>query len=175
MTEEEMWRAASESDAAFDGAFFYAVQSTGVFCRPSCKSRGPNRENVLFYKTAADAHAAGFRPCKRCRPDIPGYAPAREIAEAAKAALEAGQNPAVPGVSPRRLSAVFKKTYGATLSACAGERRLAEARRLLVETDVPVVDVADAVGFRALSAFYRFFKRGTGQAPAAYRREHRKK
>ncbi len=170
-----MWRAASQSDAAFDGAFFYAVKSTGVFCRPSCPSRVPNRENVLFYKTAADAGGAGFRPCKRCRPDIPGYAPVRAIAEAARAALEAGQSPAVPGVSPRRLSAVFKQTYGATLSACAGERRLAAAKRLLAETDVPVLEVADAVGFRALSAFYLFFKRGTGQTPAAYRREHRKK
>jgi AraC family transcriptional regulator of adaptative response / methylphosphotriester-DNA alkyltransferase methyltransferase len=175
MTEEEMWRAASQSDAAFDGAFFYAVRSTGVFCRPSCKSRVPDRKNVLFFETAADARGAGFRSCKRCRPDIPGYAPAREIAEAAKAALEAGQSPAVPGVSPRRLSAAFRETYGATISSRAGEKRLAEAKRLLAETDVPVVDAADAVGFRALSAFYRFFKRGTGETPAAYRREHRKK
>lgn len=170
-----MWRASSESDAAFDGAFFYAVRSTGVFCRPSCKSRVPMRENVLFFQTADAARAAGFRPCKRCRPDLPTYQPIREIAEEAKAALDAGRGLDALGVSPRRLSGIFKHAYGATISAYAGELRLKEAKRLLAETDMPIVDVADAVGFGALSAFYRFFKRGAGQTPAAYRREHRKK
>ncbi len=175
MTEEEMWRAASESDASFDGAFFYAVRSTGVFCRPSCKSRPPNRENVLFFRTAGEARDAGFRPCKRCRPDLPDYRPVRDIAEATKKALDEGRSLSSLGVSPRRLSAVFREAYGMTVSAYAGGLRLAEAKRRLAETDEKIVDVADALGFHALSAFYLFFKTGVGRTPAAYRREHRPK
>lgn len=175
MTRDEMWRAASESDAAFDGAFFYAVQSTGIFCRPSCKSRVPRKENVLFFGTEGEARAAGFRPCKRCRPDLADYAPIREIAEKAKAALDGGRGLDVLGISSRRLSAIFKDAYGVTPAAYARELRLSQAKRLLAETDAPIVDVAAAVGFGALSAFYRFFKDGAGQSPAAYRREHRQK
>src|SRR5437660_2201478 len=66
---EECWKALTGRDARADGAFFYAVRSTGVYCRPSCASRLPRRENVAFYETTAAAEAGGFRPCKRCRPN----------------------------------------------------------------------------------------------------------
>ena len=170
-----MWRGLSGGDASLDGVFFYAVRTTGVFCRPSCKSRPPNRENVLFFQTADEARAAGFRPCKRCRPDLPDYRPVRDIAEAAKAALDEGKSLDTLGVSPRRLSAIFREAYGVTVSAYAGELRLGEAKRLLAQTDEKIVDIADALDFGALSAFYRFFKKGAGKTPAAYRREHRPK
>ncbi len=81
MTQDEMWLAVSQNDASADGLFFYAVSSTGVFCRPSCKSRRPKRENVRYFKTAEQAMAAGFRPCKRCRSDLADYRPVRDIAE----------------------------------------------------------------------------------------------
>ena len=70
MMREEMWKAVSENDPSYDGILFYAVKSTGIYCRPSCKSKIPKRENVCFFDTAEKARAAGFRPCKRCRSDL---------------------------------------------------------------------------------------------------------
>ena len=68
LTDNEMWKAVTSCDAALDEQFFYAVKTTGIYCRPSCKSRAPLRENVLYFETGEDACHAGFRPCKRCRP-----------------------------------------------------------------------------------------------------------
>src|SRR5437016_1559741 len=70
--EDERWDAVRQRDHAADGAFFYSVATTGVYCRPSCAARLPRRENVQFHATCADAEHAGFRPCKRCRPNEPG-------------------------------------------------------------------------------------------------------
>ena len=73
ITADPRWARVLARDAAADGSFFYAVSTTGVFCRPSCGARTPRPEHVRFYPTAADAEAAGYRPCKRCRPDaVPG-------------------------------------------------------------------------------------------------------
>ncbi len=171
--EEAMWRAASESDSAFDGAFVYGVRTTGIFCRPSCASRVPNLENVLFFKSADEARAAGFRPCKRCRPDLTAYQPMRDTAAAAKAAIDAGEDVKALGVSPRRLSTIFREAYGITISGYVSRLRLAKAKRLLVETNRKIVEIAGDVGFDSLSAFYRFFRSGAGTTPATYRRENR--
>src|ERR671935_2413103 len=78
------WRAVQRRDRAADGTFYYSVRTTGVYCRPSCAARLPRRENVAFYATCADAEAAGFRPCKRCRPNELGLE-ARRAAAVAKA------------------------------------------------------------------------------------------
>ena len=79
-TDEARWQAVSSRQASADGSFVYAVATTGVYCRPSCAARAARRENVSFHRTPADAEAAGFRPCKRCRPD--GRSPAELRAEA---------------------------------------------------------------------------------------------
>lgn len=63
------WNAVKNSDPSYDGVFFYAVTTTNIFCRPSCKSRLPKREHVMFFRTKEEAKSKGFRPCKRCRPD----------------------------------------------------------------------------------------------------------
>src|SRR3984957_15622146 len=84
--DEERWRAVSRRDPAFDGKFLFAVRTTGVYCRPSCASRPAKRENVTFFETGAQAEKAGYRACKRCRPDKPG-APDPQI-EAVKRACE---------------------------------------------------------------------------------------
>ena len=88
MTEDEMYEAVISNDGNYDGLFFYAVKSTGIFCRPSCKSKKPLRENVRFFKNAAEARAAGFRPCKRCRSDLLSYRPMEEIAGLVKRHLD---------------------------------------------------------------------------------------
>lgn len=68
---EHLWKAIVNGDLSYDGRFFYGVNTTGVFCRPSCNSRKPKREHVRIFSTIREAMAAGFRPCKRCRPDLP--------------------------------------------------------------------------------------------------------
>src|SRR3979411_1691071 len=73
-TDDERWEAVERRDRAADGAFFYAVSTTGVYCRPSCAARLPRRENVSFHASPAAAEKAGFRPCRRCRPDQPALA-----------------------------------------------------------------------------------------------------
>jgi len=180
MAEEEMWKAVCENDASYDGIFFYAVRSTGIYCRPSCRSKKPRRENVCFFDTGEQARAAGFRPCKRCRSDLLDYQPIKEIAEKAKRLLddsfrkrsELDRELRQLGVSQRRMAEIFKDEYGLTLSEYVGNLRLAEARRLLSDTNDGIMDIAYSIGFGGLSSFYRFFKNGTGLSPAAYRKEH---
>ncbi|MCL6516648.1 Ada metal-binding domain-containing protein [Alicyclobacillus sp.] len=67
---EDLWHAIVNCDVAYDGRFYYGVVSTGVFCRPSCRSKTPKREHVRIFLTTGEARAAGFRPCKRCKPDL---------------------------------------------------------------------------------------------------------
>ncbi len=180
MTPEEMWKAVSENDASCDGLFFYAVKSTGIYCRPSCKSKAPKRENVCFFDTAEGAGAAGFRPCKRCRSDLSEYQPIREIADKAKQLLDDSFSRSCEwnrelrqlGVSKRRMAEIFKEEYGVTLSEYVGSLRLKEAKRLLSETGEEIIDIAYSTGFGGVSSFYRFFKNETGLSPAAYRKEH---
>jgi len=176
-----MWKALSENDASYDGIFFYAVKSTGIYCRPSCKSKKPKRENICFFDTAEQALAAGFRPCKRCRSDLLHYQPVKEIAEKAKRLLEdsfrrgweLNQELRQIGVSQRRMVEIFKDEYGVTLFEYMSSLRLEEAKRLLSDTQDEIIDIAYSVGFGGVSSFYRFFKNDAGLSPGAYRKEHR--
>ncbi|WP_077610308.1 bifunctional transcriptional activator/DNA repair enzyme AdaA [Clostridium sp. Marseille-P2415] len=181
MTEEEMWREVIENDESYDGIFFYAVKSTGIYCRPSCRSKRPKQENICFFETAKEARDAGFCPCKRCRSDLFDYQPMKEIAEKAKQLLEQSFHKRLEldrklkdmGISLRRMAEIFKEEYGITLFEYVGRLRLAEAKRLLSDTDDGIIDVAYSAGFNGVSSFYRFFKNRTGMSPARYRKEHR--
>lgn len=165
-----------------DGAFVYAVRSTGVFCRPSCKSKTPNRARVCFFHTAAQAQAAGFRPCKRCRPELSAYRPDLEIAEKAKAAIDGGFGDAAGlrlalgglGLTRRRLDEIFRLRYGTGMTAYTARRRMERARALLELSALNVDQVAEAAGFGSLSAFYRAFRAHAGVPPARFRRMHAK-
>lgn len=178
MTEQEMWEAVVQSDPSYDGVFFYAVKTTGIYCRPSCKSKPPKRENICFFRTAEEARAAGFRPCKRCRSDLLDYQPMKEIAEIVKAKIDRAfaeqikydQDLRGIGLSSRRAVDVFKAEYGVTPKAYTDSLRLKEAQRLLADTDTKVIDIAYRVGFGSLAAFYGFFKRETGKTPSEYRK-----
>lgn len=182
VTKDEMWKAVSENDKSYDGLFFYAVKSTGIYCRPSCKSKLPKRDNVSFFKTAVEACEAGFRPCKRCRSDLMDYQPMKEIAQKTKKLLdkmfhersELNEELRKVGVTQHRMVEIFKEQYGMTLNEYVNGLRLKEAKRLLTETDDEVIDIAYSVGFSSLSAFYRFFKKETNQAPSKFRKEVRK-
>ena len=79
-----MWQAVAAGDELYDGRFYYGVKTTKIFCRPSCSSNLPKRENVVYFNSSAEAEDAGYRPCKRCRPEVSGvYSPEQELLEAA--------------------------------------------------------------------------------------------
>jgi AraC family transcriptional regulator of adaptative response/methylated-DNA-[protein]-cysteine methyltransferase len=176
---ETMWEAVVTSDASCDGRFFYAVRSTGVVCRPSCPSRKPRRDNTAFFLELAEALDQGFRPCKRCRPDLgPCYDPRRETVEEARRILlsrydEPGLLRALPGLlglTRMHLDRLFKSVMGLTTSTFLSALRVEKARELMAAgTDAETLDVALSVGFRSLSCFYAAFREISGQPPRQFR------
>jgi AraC family transcriptional regulator of adaptative response / methylphosphotriester-DNA alkyltransferase methyltransferase len=176
-SDDKKWDAVVRCDQSADGEFFYAVKTVGVYCRPSCKSRTPLRKNVLFFKSAAEAKQAGFRPCKRCRPDLLDYAPALEIAERTKRLIDGywdsrkqiDREMRELGVSASQLSRIFRAAYGMTPGEYLSQVRVRHAKQMLQDEANAIIDVAYEVGFESLSAFYRFFKKHAGVTPREYR------
>jgi AraC family transcriptional regulator of adaptative response / methylphosphotriester-DNA alkyltransferase methyltransferase len=178
MTDQEKWEAVVRADADADGAFFYAVRSTGIFCRPSCRSKKPSPENVRYFDRAEDALSAGFRPCKRCRPDLETYLPDREVTQRAKAAIrehlsdkkKASEALSKLGLTRHRLDQVFKAQEGVSPAEYLNRLRLDAAAGALRETDRSTLDIAQSLGFESPSAFADFFKKRAGVLPGAYRK-----
>lgn len=182
LTEQEKWRAVRASDKRYDGVFLYGVTSTGIFCRPSCPSKKPKRNTVRFFADADEALRLGFRPCKRCRPDLPEYDPAKAFTTQMKRAMEDSlddpdalarfmREEAVDGP---RCSRVFRKVEGSTPKGYMAALRVERAKKLLRETDCPVLDVALRCGFGSSSHFYRTFREHAAATPGAYRARHGK-
>ncbi len=179
MTEREKWDAVEHSSAEADGAFYYAVKSTGIFCRPSCRSRKPSPGNVQFFDRAEDAVRAGYRPCKRCRPDLALYTPDLDVVERAKAAL--AQN--LPdkrlafgalsalGLTRHRLDQVFRAQTGVSPAEYFNRLRLDEAVKALLESDQSALEIAHSLGFESPSAFAAFFKKREGVTPSDFRKQ----
>ncbi len=174
MDEREKWRAVEECDAEYDGKFFYAVKSTGVYCRPSCKSKTPRPENVRYFATRAEAEAAGFRPCKRCRPDLAEYDPDAETAERARELIElhfadAGElRDALAGIglSRAQLTRIFERRFDMPIKQYADRVRLERAKALL-DAGSSVTDAASAVGMGS-AALAAFFRKHSGMPPSEY-------
>lgn len=162
---EDRYRAVDARDARFDGQFFMAVSSTGIYCRPSCPARTPKRKNVSFYLTSAAAHTAGYRACKRCLPEATPGSPEwnvrrdlaartmRLIADGLVDREGADGLAARLGYTPRHLRRILTEELGAGPMALARARRAQTARSLLVGTDLPVTDVAFASGFGSIRQF----------------------
>lgn len=173
---EDHWKAIVHCDSSYDGQFFYAVKTTGIFCRPSCKSRNPNRDNVLVFMTVDAAVEAGFRACKRCRPDQL-RCPAEELVDKTKAYIEEHFNESLTlggiakalHVNQYHLHHIFRRTAGFTPVEYLLQRRLAKARQLLERTDMNVTEVAVSVGFVNVAHFSTVFRKQLGQSPSAYR------
>ncbi len=177
---EARWRAVKARDASADGRFYYAVASTGVFCRPSCAARLPRRENVSFYASAAEAAAAGFRPCKRCKPEQAPAAErrAQQVAELCRfidaSLAEAGAVPSLQelaehaGQSPHHLHRAFKSVTGLTPRAYAAAQR---ARRLRaeLESDASVTSASYRAGFGSSSRLHSASRQRLGMTPSRYR------
>ncbi len=182
ITDDEKWQAVKDNDKKFDNTFFYAVKSTRIFCKPSCRSKLPKRENVLYFETIESAQEAGYRSCKRCRSELLAYEPKRIIAKQVKAIFDnhfRESNMVADALqelnlSQRRINDLFKAEYGLSPKIYIGNLRLEEAKRLLIETDDDILNIAYCVGFKSLSVFYSFFKEQTGITPKNYRKENKK-
>jgi AraC family transcriptional regulator of adaptative response / methylphosphotriester-DNA alkyltransferase methyltransferase len=173
-----LWKAIVNCEPTFDGQYVYAVTTTGIFCRPSCRSRTPKPENVRIFRSPAEALAAGFRPCKRCRPDEQPHGPEAALVEHAKAIIEQRYpEPLTLGtlakellVSPYHLHRIFKRWTGITPAKYILHKRLQAAEAALrTDSSNSVTEVALAVGFRSTSHFTAVFRKATGYTPTEYR------
>jgi len=182
LTPELCYRALRTRDPRFDGRFFVAVRSTGVFCRPICPARTPRQENCWFVPSAAAAREAGYRPCLRCRPEAAPGSPAwtgtsATVARALRlieaGALDEGGVDGLAsrlGVGARHLRRLFARQLGASPRAVAQTRRLLLAKKLIDETGLAPIDVATAAGFSSIRRFNDAVRRAYGRSPRALRR-----
>ncbi|HEY3420295.1 MAG TPA: Ada metal-binding domain-containing protein [Methanomassiliicoccales archaeon] len=175
--EQQRWDAVQKGDAVFDGVFFYGVRTTGVYCRPSCRSKIPLRKNVEFFDSAEKAEERGFRPCKRCKPDLSGqdrdnstidqlkkvcdrYFDDRERLSAELERLDVHQN---------RVARQFHREYHTTPSKYINELRVSKAERLLQGSDKSMLQIASECGFGSVSSFYASYKAKYGRTPSESR------
>ncbi|HEY1561766.1 MAG TPA: AlkA N-terminal domain-containing protein [Caulobacteraceae bacterium] len=175
-------RAILARDARFDGRFFTAVLTTGIYCRPVCPARPPKAENCRYYPSAAAAQAAGFRPCLRCRPETaPGlgaWRGASNTVSRAVSLIEAGalddgdvENLADRlGVGERHLRRLFLKHLGASPISVAQTRRIHIAKQLIHETTLPMTEIALAAGFGSVRRFNETMLALFGRPPTELRR-----
>jgi AraC family transcriptional regulator of adaptative response/methylated-DNA-[protein]-cysteine methyltransferase len=175
--DEARWDAVVRRDTEHDGEFFYSVRTTGVYCRPSCASRPARRENVAFHATAAEAEAAGFRPCKRCRPsEAPLSARYADMVAAACRTIEAAETPpslaqlARPtGLSPHHFHRIFRAVAGVTPRAYADAHRAGRVREGLGRAASVTEAIYDA-GFNSGGRFYERSAEVLGMTPTRFRR-----
>ncbi|QTD41054.1 bifunctional transcriptional activator/DNA repair enzyme AdaA [Sporosarcina sp. Te-1] len=182
LSKEMMWKATASCDATYDGVFFYAVKTTGIYCRPSCKSRIPNDKNVTFFWSADDAQRAGYRPCKRCRPDLrfPKYDPLAFILEDTiqliktcyKQNISSHDIASNVGVSRFHLNRIFKDRMGCTPRMYMERIRINKAKELLLTTEYNSTQIGYQIGYQSISSFYNAFKRNTGFSPSQFRAIH---
>ncbi|MEM7801294.1 MAG: AlkA N-terminal domain-containing protein [Chloroflexota bacterium] len=171
-----------EKDARYDGHFYRAILTTGIFCRPICPSRPARAENMLFFTTAAAAAEAGFRPCLRCRPesapDRPeGVGVSRLVKQALRLITQdvAGKDLAKRlYVSPRQLRRRFVQELGAPPSAIIQTRKLLFAKKLLDETKLPMTDVAYCAGYTSVRRFNAAIRQTYNRTPTDIRNSRRK-
>lgn len=176
------YEAMRSHDARFDGRFFTAVSSTGIYCRPVCRVKAPKRENCTFYPTAAEAEAAGYRPCLRCRPELaPGLTPIEASSRiAGLAALRIEESGLEDeslemlaqglGISSRHLRRVFQDAYGVSPVEYLMTHRLLTAKTLLADTLLPVTEIAMISGFGSLRRFNALFKEQYALTPSDLRK-----
>lgn len=174
--DDQRWAAVLARDAAADGTFFYSVRTTGVYCRPSCASRRANPANVRFHATAADAEAAGFRPCRRCRPDAASSLQERAaiVTRACRAIESADHVPslaelaAAAGLSPWHFHRVFRDVTGLTPRRYAAARRSARVQGAL-RRSTTVTEAIYEAGFQSSARFYAMSNQALGMTPRDYR------
>ncbi|MGX2041351.1 bifunctional DNA-binding transcriptional regulator/O6-methylguanine-DNA methyltransferase Ada [Methylocaldum sp. MU1018] len=170
------WAAVLARDPAADGRFVYSVKTTGVYCRPSCPSRRPNRKNVRFHDSRAEAERAGFRPCRRCRPDEPPLAEqqAAVVTAICRQLETADEIPSLAelasrvGLSSYHFHRIFKSVTGLTPKAYAAAHRAGRLRSELERSGSVTEAIYDA-GYNSSGRFYEESQRVLGMTPSRYR------
>jgi len=177
------YTALKSRDARFDGRFFAAVTTTGVYCRPVCPARKPLKHHIRFYPCAAAAEEDGFRPCLRCRPETAPGSPAwagtsttvtRAVRLISEGCLDGDGVNALAlklGIGERQLRRLFQQYLGVTPLAVAQTRRLHFAKQLIDETKLSITDVVFASGFSSIRRFNSAFKDAFGVSPSSSRNE----
>ncbi len=176
--DDRKWDAIVRCDPIFDGRFIYAVKTTGIACRPSCKSKTPQRANVEIFPHYAAAATRGYRPCKRCRPELAIYQPDAELLSQVKTLFERYYDDREQlaaarkqlNVSQNQLIRLFRRGFQMTPVEFLNQLRVAKAAQLLQNTDQNVLEIALTCGFGSLAAFYACFKKLRGVAPGTLRR-----
>jgi len=179
-------RARLARDSRFDGEFFVAVRTTGIYCRPICPARPPAEKNVQYYKEAAQAAEEGFRPCLRCRPESAPHSPAwqgssttvqRALDLIRAGALNTGSLEDLAnrlGVGERYLRKLFQREIGVSPLAVAQNQRLLFAKKLLMETGMPITEVAFAAGFGSVRRFNSAVRNSLGFTPGELRAKRKR-
>lgn len=177
LDEDDRWWAIMNRNADADGAFVYAVTTTGVYCRPTCPARRALRENIAFYPTCQDAESAGFRPCKRCRPTekAPQEQYADIVTRACRSIEEAEEAPSLDelaasvGMSRYYFHRLFKARTGVTPKKYAAAHRANQVRRELIERKT-VTEAIYGAGFNSSSRFYESSNKTLGMTPKIFRK-----
>lgn len=176
---QEYWKAIVENDSSYDDRFYYGVKTTRIFCRPSCKSRVPNRENVRIFQDAEQALAEKYQPCKRCKPDglrMPDKEWVQQITEWIdqhyNESLTLQRLADMCHGSPYHLQRTFKRVKGFTPVEYIQQVRISEAMHSLTTSNQPVTEIGIAVGLANTPYFITLFKKKTGFTPAEYRKIH---
>lgn len=175
-TDAEKWQAVKARDKTADGRFYYSVATTGIYCRPACGARLPRRENIAFHANRDAAEAAGFRPCKRCRPDsTPGWqaracmvADACRFIEQAEIPRSLKQVAAHARLSPHHFHRIFKEVTGVTPKAYATSHRTSAVKGSLKAAGTITEAIHDA-GYNASSRFYEKAGSFLGMSPRIYK------
>ncbi|MEM8797375.1 MAG: Ada metal-binding domain-containing protein [Pseudomonadota bacterium] len=170
-------------DPEFDGRFFTAVRTTGIYCRPVCPVKQPLTKNVSYYPTAASAEQAGYRPCLRCRPETAPFSPAwngtqttvtRALRLIDEGLLDTGTMEDLAarlGIGTRHLNRLFLRHVGASPGQVAKTIRIQRAKRFLNDTPLPMTDIAFQSGFRSVRRFNAAFVELYGRPPSSLRRQ----
>ena len=181
------YSAIKAKDARFDGVFYTAVKSTGIYCRPVCKVPTPKSVNCTFYKSAAQAEVNGYRPCLRCRPELaPNYSEFGQGKELFKAILNYFEahnyEPGIVkecandlGINPRHLNRVFHTEAGVSPKEYIMTKRLLRAKALLTDTHLSITEIALMVGFGSVSRFNAALKKRYKLTPSEIRKEYKSK
>ncbi len=189
LADDDCYLALKARDARFDGSFFTGVTSTGIYCRPVCSVKTPRRENCRFFRHAAQAEHAGFRPCLRCRPELAPHSVAWSVQDASyilahqaarlldETEVWADSAPSVEklaarlGVSDRHVRRIFEAQFGVSPLQYLQTRRLLTAKQLLADTDLPITQVALISGFASVRRFNAAFVAHYKLNPTQLRRQ----
>jgi AraC family transcriptional regulator of adaptative response / methylphosphotriester-DNA alkyltransferase methyltransferase len=177
-----VYEAVVKRASTYEGVYYTGVKTTKIVCRPTCRARTPKSTNVTFYRTLEDALQAGFRPCKRCKPEANGVLrPDAALAAQVDDLIELQYNEKLTldrlatalAISPYHLQRTYKQVTGYSPAEKTERVRLQHAQHLLLESNVNITEVGVAVGYSSPSHFTSWFARRTGVSPTAYRNGQR--